>query len=374
MYHSGKNNWDFYSSGLYRILVSLADSLRAWLFRMSWSKSDGSYGGRSAVPPYRTTQTPTGDQNSSYRYYNRKYSYQNYNGGYRPGGQPVPPAGGNQTTPPSGKGGPQESQRPTQPDGSYHYSYKKAEPPKSQQPPKNNDKKTQDATNAEGKDKKSGVSLVPYLSVLVCITLYILLFPLRQWYDFLILVLLALTVFLLMLHFFPGKKKKAKREDKAKVKPTGNREIDKMIAEGNKALEEMRQANVAIENEEVSAQITKLEKTTEKIFRYVAENPKKAPQIRKFMNYYLPTTLKLLHSYDRLSDQEIEGENITGTMHDIEGIMHTIVLAFEKQLDHLFQDEAMDIATDITVLESMMAQEGLTDEQPRCAHNNRTQK
>ena len=80
------------------------------------------------------------------------------------------------------------------------------------------------------------------------------------------------------------------------------------------------------------------------------------------MNYYLPTTLKLLESYDRMSRQDVEGENITQSMEEIERIMHTIVLAFEKQLDALFQDEAMDISADITVLEGMMAQEGISSE------------
>ena len=89
-------------------------------------------------------------------------------------------------------------------------------------------------------------------------------------------------------------------------------------------------------------------------------HPEKLPQIRKFMSYYLPTTLKLLRSYDELSRQGVSGQNITGTMEKVEGMMDTIVLAFEKQLDSLFGDQAMDISTDITVLDNMMAREGLT--------------
>ena len=77
-------------------------------------------------------------------------------------------------------------------------------------------------------------------------------------------------------------------------------------------------------------------------------------------SYYLPTTLKLLRSYDELSRQGVSGQNITGTMEKVEGMMAAIVLAFEKQLDSLFGDQAMDISTDITVLDNMMAREGLT--------------
>ena len=99
-----------------------------------------------------------------------------------------------------------------------------------------------------------------------------------------------------------------------------------------------------------------------RIFAYICDHPQKVGQIRKFMNYYLPTTLKLLDSYDRMSRQDVKGENITQSMTEIERIMQTIVLAFEKQLDALFQDEAMDISTDITVLESMLTQEGISSQ------------
>ena len=99
-----------------------------------------------------------------------------------------------------------------------------------------------------------------------------------------------------------------------------------------------------------------------KIFEEVKQDPKKLPQIRKFMDYYLPTTLKLLNSYDRMSGAGVSGENIDATLARVEGIMRTIVAAFEKQLDSLYGAEALDISTDITVLETMMAREGLTED------------
>ena len=80
------------------------------------------------------------------------------------------------------------------------------------------------------------------------------------------------------------------------------------------------------------------------------------------MNYYLPTTLKILNAYDRMGEQGVAGENITSTMHKVESMMATIITAFEKQLDNLFGAEAMDISTDMVVLENMMAREGLTDD------------
>ena len=80
------------------------------------------------------------------------------------------------------------------------------------------------------------------------------------------------------------------------------------------------------------------------------------------MDYYLPTTLKLLNAYDRMGAQGVSGENIDATMQRVESMMGTIVTAFEKQLDMLFGSEAMDISADITVLENMMKREGLSED------------
>ena len=121
----------------------------------------------------------------------------------------------------------------------------------------------------------------------------------------------------------------------------------------------MRRLNDAIEDPKISAQIDHLEAVTRKIMDLVAEDPKKLPQIRKFMNYYLPTTLKLLNAYDRMGSAGIDGANITATKGKIEGMMDTISAAFDRQLDALYGEEALDISTDITVMEQMLQQEGL---------------
>ena len=152
-------------------------------------------------------------------------------------------------------------------------------------------------------------------------------------------------------------KKDEKKEEKPKT--TGNPELDKLMAERDRALSEMRRLNDAIEDEKISEQIGHLERVTRKIIDYVVEHPKKLTQIRKFMNYYLPTTLKLLNAYDRMDDTGISGDNITGTKQRVEQMMDTIVKAYDKQLDALYGEEALDISTDITVLENLLAQEGL---------------
>ena len=110
------------------------------------------------------------------------------------------------------------------------------------------------------------------------------------------------------------------------------------------------------------ADIDRLEDLSAKIFAQIKSDPSKLPQIRKFMDYYLPTTLKLLNAYDRMGAQGVSGENIDATMQRVESMMGTIVTAFEKQLDMLFGSEAMDISADITVLENMMKREGLSED------------
>lgn len=159
----------------------------------------------------------------------------------------------------------------------------------------------------------------------------------------------------------PEEKKQEKKQEKKPEKPksTGNPEIDKLIGERDKALSEMRRLNDAIEDEKISAQIDHLEQVTRKIIDRVVAEPKKLPQIRRFMNYYLPTTLKILNAYDRMDSAGIAGDNITTTKQKVENMMDTIVKAYDKQLDALYGEEALDISTDITVMENLLAREGL---------------
>ena len=124
----------------------------------------------------------------------------------------------------------------------------------------------------------------------------------------------------------------------------------------------MKRLDDAIEDEKISRDIRRLEAVSRKIFDQVKEDPSKLPQIRRFMDYYLPTTLKLLNAYDRMDGAGVSGENITGTKEKVENIMGTIATAFEKQLDALFGADALDISTDISVLETMLNREGLAGE------------
>ena len=159
-----------------------------------------------------------------------------------------------------------------------------------------------------------------------------------------------------------GQAEAPKAAEKPKEESTGNAELDKMLKDGRLAIAEMKRLDDNIADAGISADIVRLEQVSQKIFEEVKADPKKLPKVRRFMDYYLPTTLKLLNSYDRMSAAGVSGENIDTTLAKVEGMMRTIVAAFEKQLDSLYGAEALDISTDITVLETMMAREGLTEQ------------
>ena len=207
----------------------------------------------------------------------------------------------------------------------------------------------------------------PIYAAAVLWILYALLFPLYRVGHFALCAAASAAVYLIARLFC----RDVVEEVEEKPEPTGNAELDKMISDGNLAIAEMKCLNESIKDEKISRQIDRLEEISGKIFDCVKASPEKLPQIRKFMNYYLPTTLKLLNAYDRMGSQGVSGENISGTMERVENMMGTIVTAFERQLDGLFGDQALDISTDITVLENMMAREGLSDDAERADRQRR---
>ena len=154
-------------------------------------------------------------------------------------------------------------------------------------------------------------------------------------------------------------KEEAPKAQPKQPEPPKDPEVAALLAERDRAVSEMRRLNDSIEDPVISDQIDHLEEVTGKIIDHVAHNPQKRPQIRRFLDYYLPTTLKILNAYDRMDSTGVSGTNIDGTKGKIESMMTTLVAAYDKQLDALFGEEALDISTDITVMEQMLAREGL---------------
>ncbi|WP_313164677.1 5-bromo-4-chloroindolyl phosphate hydrolysis family protein [Sedimentibacter sp.] len=155
-------------------------------------------------------------------------------------------------------------------------------------------------------------------------------------------------------------RQKQEQKDKFNKKDTMEPEIRKAINEGRQYVQKIKNANIEIPGEEISRKLDRLEEVTGKIYDYVESRPEKFPEIKKFTGYFLPTTLKLLDAYRQFDNQPVKGENISTAKKEIEDTMDTINLAFENLLDDLFRDAAMDVSTDISVLETMLAQEGLS--------------
>ena len=133
-----------------------------------------------------------------------------------------------------------------------------------------------------------------------------------------------------------------------------------VVAEGRQYILKIREANDALPEEDISQKLQQLETIIGKIFACVEQRPQKLPEIRRFLNYYLPTTLKLVTAYREFSEQPVQGSNIQNAKNTIKQTLDTVNDAFAKLLDGLYQDDVLDISSDASVLESMLAQEGLT--------------
>ena len=153
-------------------------------------------------------------------------------------------------------------------------------------------------------------------------------------------------------------------EQKKKVQQAQQRqglseEVQKVIAQGEEYVKKIRACNDAIPGEEISAKISHMEMVVDKIFDRVEKDPSLVDDLGKLMDYYLPTTIKLLEAYEQMDKQPVKGENIESSKREIEATLDTLNTAFEKLLDSLFQAAAWDVSSDISVLNTMLAKEGL---------------
>ena len=195
-----------------------------------------------------------------------------------------------------------------------------------------------------------------YGTAAVCV-LWCLLLPLYKLWHFLLFLAVLLGAYFLLQKLFPGTEKVVDVPE-PEPEPTGDPEVDALTREGRKAVAELQRLRGSIREPSVRSRVDEITALTEKIFADIVEDPKDVPQVKRFAGYYLPTTMKLLNAYDRMSG-EAAGENVSGTLKRIEDILDTTVAAYRKQYDALFANEALDIETDITVLESMLKREGL---------------
>ena len=197
-------------------------------------------------------------------------------------------------------------------------------------------------------------SAIPiYLAALIWI-LFGLFAPIYELIYIIIAACVSLAAYIVSSIFLPG------RTVEVDAKPdSGDEAVNAQIAEGRSALRNLREADAAIEDEAISARLKRMTEAGGKIFDILEKEPSRAGEVRRFMNYYLPTADKLLTQYRELGESGSQGENVRGAMTVVENSLEMIAVAFERQLDSLYRHEAMDIQTDIDVLETMLDSDGI---------------
>ena len=156
-----------------------------------------------------------------------------------------------------------------------------------------------------------------------------------------------------------AKAREEMQREKGRLAP----DVQEVLDRGNAYLEKIRQSNDAIPGHEVSEKISRMELIVQKIFERATEHPEIIPDLKRLMDYYLPMTIKLLNAYEDMDSQPVQGENISNSKREIEAALDTLNQAFEKLFDSIFQDTAWDVSSDISVLHTMLAQEGLTEDE-----------
>lgn len=151
-----------------------------------------------------------------------------------------------------------------------------------------------------------------------------------------------------------------KRSQAVQAAKSPDPKIQEVLDKGNTYVKEIRRCNDEIPGEEISAKIDRMEAIVRKIFERAEAHPEVIPDMKKLMDYYLPMTVKLLNAYADMDRQPVQGETIRKSKQEIDATLDTLNAAFEKLLDELFQDAAIDVSSDISVLNTLLAQEGLT--------------
>jgi len=200
-------------------------------------------------------------------------------------------------------------------------------------------------------------STIPVYGLAVAWVVYCVFFPLYKSWHFIVLACSAVLVYIVLSALFPGKSVQV--EVPEEPVNTGDDKVDSLLSEGKRAVEEMRKLRNLIPDEPVRQKVDEITFVTDKIFKKLLTDPGAYSQVKRFSDFYLPTTIKLLYTYDSFGHSGASGENISGTMERIDSALATILESYKKFFDSLFASQALDIETDISVLETLLKQEGL---------------
>ena len=152
-------------------------------------------------------------------------------------------------------------------------------------------------------------------------------------------------------------------ERQKRAEKTHSPQVQDVLDRGSAFVAQIRKCNDDIPGEEISAKIDRMEHIVRKIFERAEAHPEIVPDLKKLMDHYLPMTVKLLNAYADMDAQPIQGQTILNSKREIEDTLDTLNLAYEKLLDSIFADTALDVSSDISVLNTMLAQEGLTEDE-----------
>ena len=202
-------------------------------------------------------------------------------------------------------------------------------------------------------------SLLPVYGIAVIWILYCAFFPLYLYWHFIIPTCLSVLAYILLSKIFPGKTEFV--EIVQEPERTGDKLVDELLAEGEKTVAELTGISLGITNDKAIIKINELIVITDKIFKDLITDPGDFKKIKRFSELYLPTTLKLLRTYESFEHDAAAGGNIAGTLERIDLALDTIISSYEKFFDSLFEDQALDIETDIAVLKTMLKNEGLLE-------------
>ena len=209
------------------------------------------------------------------------------------------------------------------------------------------------------KKGKGQALVVALIAAAAAIVLYSLIFKLFRWQHYLIAAAVALLVGRVAFIMAQGLDTTKEAPAQQPIPKTGDSAVDSLVEKGQEMLAQIRRENDLIPDARLSERMAQLDDVADRIFRTVAEKPQKAPQIRRFMDYYLPTTLKMLAGYRKMDERQLSGGEAEKTRAQIQEAMNMVVGAFDKPLNTLYQDDMMDISTDIDVLETLLRQDGL---------------
>ncbi len=203
--------------------------------------------------------------------------------------------------------------------------------------------------------------IIAFIVMGAVVLLYSLIFKLYRWQHYLIAAGIALLAGRIAFIMAQGVDTTKEAPVQQVIPKTGDSTVDSLVEKGQEMLSQIRKENDLIPDAALTAQMNQLDDVANRIFHTVAEQPAKAPQIRRFMDYYLPTTLKMLSGYRKMDERQVTGKNAQETRTQIREAMNIVLKAFDKQLDALYQDEMLDLSTDIDVMETMLRQDGLID-------------